>query len=262
MGDLRAGALEVIIASRKEDIEAAQELRYRVFFEEMGAKPVPAIVEAKRDFDQFDHACDHLLVVEHQPKCGYVVVGTYRMLRRQAMKTVGHFYSESEFDISAIKNMKGEILEVGRSCVAPEYRNRAVMQLLWRGIGAYVSKFEIRLLFGCASFHGTNPADHAAALSYLHHYHLAPQECRPVALRDRYVEMNLMPKEQIDVKRTFSALPALIKGYLRLSGYVGAGAVIDHEYNTTDVSIVVKTDRVTDKYAQRYGKEYLGKDTD
>jgi L-ornithine Nalpha-acyltransferase len=254
LGELRAGNLEVFVASRSEDIEASQELRYRVFFEEMGAPPTAEVLRSKRDSDLFDNVCDHLLVIEHQPEGNYKVVGTYRLLRREAMKTIGRFYTEGEFDISAILNYPGEILEVGRSCVDPNFRNRAVMQLLWRGIGAYVGRFNVALMFGCASFHGINPADHAMALSYLYHYHLAPQELCPVALKERYVEMNLMPKEAVDAKAAFLSLPALIKGYLRLSGYIGNGAVIDPEYNTTDVSIIVKTDRVTDKYFQRYGK--------
>jgi len=258
LGDLKAGTLEVFIASRQEDLAASQALRYQIFFEEMGAPATPEFKAAKRDFDQFDDVCDHLLVVEHQPEGGHRVVGTYRLLRREPMKKIGRFYTEGEYDISAIRNFPGEILEVGRSCVHPDYRNRAVMQLLWRGIGAYVTRFNIDIMFGCASFHGIDPAQHAMALSYLHHYHLAPKELCPVALKDRYVEMNLMPKEQIDVKHAFGSLPALIKGYLRLSGYIGSGAVVDKEYNTTDVSIVVKTDRVTDKYAQRYGKDMPG----
>lgn len=252
LGDLRAGNLEVFIASRPEDIEASQALRYRVFFEEMGAAATPQILQAKRDMDAFDDACDHLLVVEHQPDGSLRVVGTYRLLRREGMKKVGRFYSAGEYDIAPIERYKGEILEVGRSCVDIAFRNRSVMQLLWRGIGAYVSKFNVGLMFGCASFVGTDPAAHAAALSYLYHYHLAPEELRPQALQERFVAMDILPKDEVDVKRTFAALPALIKGYLRLGGYVGAGAVIDPEYNTTDVSIVVKTDRVTDKYAQRY----------
>jgi putative hemolysin len=129
------------------------------------------------------------------------------------------------------------------------------MQLLFRGIGAYVARFDIQLMFGCASFHGTDPDAHAMALSYLYHYHLAPENTRAQALPHRYIEMNRMPKEAIDAKEAFSALPALIKGYLRLSGCVGIGAVVDAEYNTTDVSIIVKTDTITEKYAQRYGTE-------
>ncbi len=255
LGELRAGNLEVFIASDAKDIEAAQRLRYQVFFEEMGAPATPEVSITKIDKDEFDEHCDHLLVVSYQPDGAYRVVGTYRLLRRSAMQKLGRFYTQSEFDVSPVMGYPGEILELGRSCVAPEYRSRAVMQLLWRGIGAYVAKFDIKLMFGCASFHGIDPQEHAAALSYLYHYHLAPEELRPRALAERYVEMNLMPKEQLDAKEAFSSLPALIKGYLRLSGYVGIGAVVDAEYNTTDVSIVVKTDRVTDKYAQRYGTE-------
>lgn len=252
LGTLRAGSLEVLVASTPDLVEASQRLRYRVFFEEMGAKPTTEIIAAKRDMDAYDAVCDHLLVVEYRPDGGTNVVGTYRLLRRAAMAQIGQFYSESEFDIAPIKAIKGNILEVGRSCVHPDYRNRAVMQLLWRGIGAYVAKFEIALMFGCASFHGTDPQAHALALSYLHHYHLAPEELRSTALPERYVNMNLMPKEAVDVKAAFSQLPALIKGYLRLNGYIGLGAVIDPDYNTTDVGIIVKTNLVTDKYAQRY----------
>ena len=252
LGELRAGNLEVFIASRPEEILASQELRYRVFFEEMGAKPTPEIAASKHDQDAFDDVCDHLLVIEHQADGTLRVVGTYRLLRREGMKKIGHFYSESEFNISPIARLSGEILEVGRSCVDPQFRNRSVMQLLWRGIGAYVAKFNIVLMFGCASFHGTDPKEHAMALSYLYHYHLAPPELRSEALPARYVEMNLMPKEAVNVKEAFNSLPALIKGYLRLSGYIGRGAVIDEEYNTVDVGIVVKTDLVTEKYAQRY----------
>ncbi|MEQ1706093.1 MAG: GNAT family N-acyltransferase [Rickettsiales bacterium] len=253
LGEIRAGNLEVFVTRKITDIEAAQGLRYRVFFEEMGAKANPKILASRLDVDEFDEICDHLLVVEHNQSGGYRVVGTYRLLRREHMKKIGHFYTDSEFDISPIKQYKGQILEVGRSCVHADFRNRAVMQLLWRGIGAYVSKFNIGLMFGCASFNGVDPKEHAMALSYLHHYHLAPKELCPTALKDRYVEMNLMEKEAIDVKEAFSGLPPLIKGYLRLSGYIGAGAVIDYEYNTIDVSIVVKTDLVTEKYATRYG---------
>ncbi|MDE3016966.1 MAG: GNAT family N-acetyltransferase [Pseudomonadota bacterium] len=254
LGDLRAGNLEVIVAERGEDIEAAQCLRYRVFFDEMGAVPRADIACHKRDADAFDAVCDHLVVVEHRSRGRHRVVGTYRLLRREAMKSIGKFYSDGEYDLAPIHNYPGEILEVGRSCVDAEYRNRAVMQLLWRGIGAYVACFNIELMFGCASFPGTDPLQHAAALSFLHHYHIAPEALRPSALPGRFVDMNLMPKEAVDVRKAFALLPALIKGYLRLGGYVGLGAVVDPEYNTTDVSIVVKTDLVTDKYIQRYGK--------
>jgi L-ornithine Nalpha-acyltransferase len=252
LGELTAGNLEVFVASSQRDIEASQRLRYQVFVEEMGAKASPENHALKRDIDEFDAVCDHLLVAEHMPNGGYRIVGTYRLLRSESMQKIGRFYSEGEYDISPIKTFDGNILEVGRSCVDPEFRNRSVMQLLWRGIGAYVTKFNVGVMFGCASFHGTNPKEHAKALSYLHHYHQAPEAICPRALPSRYVDMNLLPKEAINVKEAFTSLPPLIKGYLRLSGFIGAGAVIDSEYNTTDVSIVVMTHLLSDKYAQRY----------
>ena len=143
-------------------------------------------------------------------------------------------------------------MEVGRSCVDPAFRNRSVMQLLWRGIGAYIDCFDVGLMFGCASFHGIDPQKHAVSLAYLYHYHLAPELLRPTALKERFIDMNFFPKEEIKMRETLASLPTLIKGYIRLNGYVGLGAVIDHEYNTTDVSIVVRTDLVGEKYAQRY----------
>ena len=253
LGEIRAGNLEVFIATKPEDILAGQALRYQVFFEEMGAKPTAETTKTKLDIDEFDAVCDHLLVAAHSDDGSYKIVGTYRLLRRENMAKIGRFYSDDEFDISLLKQYDGEIVEVGRSCVHPDFRSRAVMQLLWRGIGAYVSKFDIKLMFGCASFSGVSHETHAHALSYLYHYHLAPPELCPRALPERCMEMNLLAKEKIDEKAAFALLPPLIKGYLRLSGYIGAGAVIDYNYNTTDVSIVVKTDSVTDKYANRYG---------
>jgi len=147
LGNLSTGNLEIIIASRPEEIEASQHLRYQVFFEEMGAPPTPEMIRTKRDIDAFDAVCDHLLAIERRPDGSTRVVGTYRLLRSDAMRKIGRFYSEGEYDINPIRKFQGEIMEVGRSCVDPEFRNRAVMQLLWRGIGAYVSHFDIAMMF-------------------------------------------------------------------------------------------------------------------
>lgn len=252
-GEIRAGNLAVHVATTPEEIRASQKLRYRIFFGEMGGMPSDEVRALERDFDRFDDYCDHLLVRDYAlPEETGQVVGTYRLLRRSALRDLPSFYSESEFDISAIKRLKGEILELGRSCVDTNYRNRAVMQLLWRGIGAYVTQHNVQLMFGCASFFGTDVQEHATSLSYLYHYHLAPEELRSKALPDQYVEMNLIPKSEINAKRAFATLPALIKGYLRLNGYIGQGAVIDPHCKTIDVGIIVKTDLLTDKYVQRY----------
>lgn len=252
-GEIRAGNLAVHIATKPEEISASQELRYRIFFEEMGGIPSEEAKRIKRDSDRFDDYCDHLLVRDYDlPAESGQVVGTYRLLRRSALRDLPSFYSESEFDISAIKRLKGELLELGRSCVDANYRNRAVMTLLWRGIGAYVTQHNVQLMFGCASFFGIDPQEHKIPLSYLYHYHMAPEEMRSKALPDQYIDMNLMPKEAINEKRAFAALPALIKGYLRMGGYIGDGAVIDPHCKTIDVGIIVKTDLLTDRYSQRY----------
>lgn len=251
--EIRAGNLAVFIATKKEHILASQRLRYQVFFEEMGGIPSEEAKRTHIDQDQFDNYCDHLLVRDYDlPESQGQIVGTYRLLRRKALRDLPAFYSESEFDISAIKSLKGEIMELGRSCVNPAYRNRSVMQLLWRGIGAHVSKHNVQLMFGCASFFGTDVEANALPLSYLAHYHQAPQELCSVALPEHYVEMNRMPKEAVDEKKAFTMLPALIKGYLRMGGYIGKGAVIDPICKTIDVGIIVKTDLLKDKYVQRY----------
>ncbi len=126
------------------------------------------------------------------------------------------------------------------------------MQLLWRGIAAYVFLHKIELMFGCASLPGTDPDALALELTYLYYNHLAPASIRPRALPHRYIEMRRLDREEIDARAALNRLPPLIKGYLRLGGFVGDGAVIDPQFNTTDVAVVVQTDLVTDKYYRHY----------
>lgn len=252
---LRSGRLEVRLAAGEDEIRASQALRYRVFYEEMAARPSPEMARLKRDFDRFDGICDHLLVFDHDVGTGVdAVVGTYRLFRRAVAEAEGGFYTASEFDIAGLVAMKGEILELGRSCVDRAHRNRPTMQLLWAGIAAYVFHHDIVMMFGCASLPGTDPEVHAEALSYLYHQHLAPPEFRPRALEGLYVPMNRRPFDSLDARRVLASLPPLIKGYLRLGGFVGDGAVIDEQFNTTDVCIMVKTDLVTSRYVRHYGR--------
>jgi L-ornithine Nalpha-acyltransferase len=251
--DLRFGSLQVRLARNEADIDAAQALRYRVFYEEMGAQPTAAMARRQRDSDDFDGYCDHLLAIDHALGTGAeAVVGTYRLIRRPVAAKVGRFYSEAEYDISKIVAFPGEILELGRSCVDGRARNAATLQLLWKGNAAYVFHHKIDLMFGCASLPGTDPDALAAPLSYLYQHRLAPPEFRPRALADRYVEMNRLAPKTYDAAAAAAGLAPLIKGYLRLGGFVGDGAVIDHQFNTTDVSMVVKCDQVTQKYYRHY----------
>lgn len=252
---LAQGEHEIRLAADEAEIRAAQELRYRVFYEEMGAQPTAEMLAARRDFDIYDDICDHLLVIDRARGRGAAgVVGTYRLVRRIHAERAGGFYTAAEYDISTMINYPGEVLELGRSCVDAAFRTKNTMQLLWRGIAAYVFHHGIDVMFGCGSLHGTDPAKLALPLSYLHHNHLAPEELRPVAVADRYANMNLMPAEDIHPLRGLASVPPLVKGYLRLGGYVGEGAVIDHQFNTTDVCVIVKTDLIADKYARHYDR--------
>ena len=254
--EVRSGNLGVRIATTAAEIDAAQALRYRVFYQEMGARPDAAAAATHRDGDSFDVVADHLLVVDHSIGPGPEgVVGTYRLIRAEAAAKLGHFYSADEYDIGPITRFAGRVMELGRSCVHADYRNRAVMQLLWRGIAAYVFLHRIDLMFGCASLPGTAPDDVAAELTYLYYNHLAPAALRPRALPHRYVEMRRLDRDEIDRKRALAKLPPLIKGYLRLGGFVGDGAVIDWQFNTIDVAVVVKTDLVTEKYYRHYERQ-------
>lgn len=244
--------LEARLAGCEADIRAAQALRYQVFYEEMKANPSPEVRAAERDMDDFDSICDHLLVIDRNVDSPNGVVGTYRLLRRSVAQAHGGFYSADEYNLSPLDSIKGEVLELGRSCVDVAHRTRPTMQLLWTAIAAYVWKFDIEIMFGCASLHGTDPEALALPLSYLYQHHLAPPALRLRALPERYVDMRRMSADDIDPKKALTSLPPLIKGYLRLGGFVGDGAVVDYQFNTTDVSVMVKTDLVTDKYMRHY----------
>jgi putative hemolysin len=248
-----AGDFEVRLARTPAEIDAAQALRYRVFYEEMTAHPSPEVAAERRDFDEFDKVCDHLLVLDRRRGEGPEgIVGTYRLIRREAAQRAGRFYSASEYDIGKMIDYPGEVLELGRSCIAKDARNTATMQMLWRGIALYAYHYDIKVMFGCASTPGTDPSQHAQALSYLYQNHLAPPEIRVRARPERYVDMNILPSDSFDKRKAMARVSPLIKGYLRLGGFVGDGAVIDSEFDSTDVFIIVKTELVTEKYIRHY----------
>ncbi|HIP76933.1 MAG TPA: GNAT family N-acetyltransferase [Kiloniellaceae bacterium] len=257
--DVAVGNLRIRLAEDPAEIRAAQALRYRIFYEQMAAQPTEEMRAARLDFDSFDDFCDHLLVFDEERGSGpESVVGTYRVMRREGATRRGQFYSVDEYDIAAIESYPGEILELGRSCVDPTCRSGAAMQLLWRGIAEYVFYYNISIMFGCASLPGTDPQQLKLPLSYLYHHHLAPPALRARAVDNRRVAMDLLPIEEVQISEARQALPPLIKGYLRLGGFVGDGAVVDYDFGTTDVCIVVKTDWVTEKYLRHYKREEGG----
>jgi putative hemolysin len=246
--------LDVRLADSTAEIRAAQALRYRVFYEEMGARPSGSQAALKRDFDMLDAVADHLVVIDPAKRGEEAVVGTYRLIQRKPAMRVGGFYTAGEFDIAPLLTYPGKILELGRSCVAPAYRNRAAMQLLWQGIATYAADQEIDLLFGCASLPGLIPDAFARGLSYLHHFHLAPPELRVRALDANRVEMNRLAKEDLKPREALAELPPLIKGYLRVGGVIGEGAAMDAEFGTIDVCLMVPLAKVEERYRRHYGR--------
>jgi len=255
-----SGALEVRLAETEHEVEQAQRLRYTVFYEEMSAIPSPRMRELKRDFDKYDDVCDHLLVVDrdaHDEDGQPLVVGTYRLTRKKDADKVGGFYTSSEYDLSAMLAGLPEgtkYLELGRSCILKSYRARpGTMQLLWKGLMAYVARFDIDLMFGCASLPGTDVEEMALPLSYLHHFHPMPEHLRVRALPDLYVEMNRIPKDAIDEREGIRSLPAMLKGYVRAGCCIGQGAMIDRQFGTTDVFIYFPLSGIDARYKSRFG---------
>ncbi len=246
----------VRLADTPSEIEASQRLRYTVFYDEFGAIPNEEMAREKRDIDEYDPIADHLVVLDTSLPAGDAqLIGTYRLLRRDVAEAHGRFYTADEYDIEPLLSSGAVLLELGRSCVLPDYRTRPVLQKLWEGIAHYVADHEIGLMFGCASLHGTDIDALSDQLSYLHHYHLAKPSLRPRAVDSRYVDMNIKAKDDLDAKRVFASLPPLIKGYLRLGAMIGDGAVVDKQFNTTDVCIVMPTHQVTDKYVNHYRRK-------
>jgi putative hemolysin len=256
----RIGRLEVRLARKKSELRRAQRLRYKVFYEEMSARPGALAMLSRRDEDAYDPIFDHLLVIDQGDpnKKGWRrsrVVGTYRMLRQDVANENDGFYTQGEYNIAPLIQSKPgcSFIELGRSCVLKPYRNRRTLELLWHGVWSYVREHGADVMIGCASFPGIDPAKHALALSFLHHTALAPEEWRVRAHDHLRVDMNMMPKDAVDTRAALKALPPLIKGYLRLGAYIGDGAVIDRQFGTTDVFVVMPVKQINSRYFARFG---------
>lgn len=258
----RIGSLEVRLARKRSEIRQAQRLRYKVFYEEMSAVPGALAMLSRRDEDAFDRIFDHLLVVDRgDPANGRRwrrarVVGTYRVLRQEVADLYDGFYTQAEYDILPLMHAKGpgcRFMELGRSCVLKPYRTRRTVELLWQGIWTYVREHGIDVMVGCASFEGTDPKAHAQALSFLHHTARAPEEWRVSAHPHLRSDMNLLPPEAVNARAALKALPPLIKGYLRLGAYIGDGAVVDHQFGTTDVLIILPVEAIRTRYFAHFG---------
>lgn len=260
----RMGSLEVRLATTRKEIKRAQKLRYRVFYRDGNAIADATTLLARRDKDAFDGICDHVLVIDHAAtdpmkalRRKPPVVGTYRLLSQDVAARHGGFYSESEFDLAHLfaRHSTLRFLELGRSCVLPKYRTRRTVELLWHGVWSYVRQNRFDVMIGCASLEGTDPDRLALPLSFLHHFARAPQDWGAAALAHRRIEMNRMPKDAIDPRTALRELPPLIKGYLRLGAFIGDGAVIDHQFGTTDVLMILPVSAISARYLQHFGAD-------
>lgn len=244
------------LAQTPEDIAAAQRVRYEVFVAELGSDGDGVDHEARLEKDHFDPHFDHLLLIDPDapPEAMGGVVGVYRLLTSEKAAEIGQFYTEDEYDLTALKTSGRKLLELGRSCLLPAYRGGTGMYLLWNGLSDYVLSNDIDILFGVASFHGTDPADIAAPLTLLNKRHLAPEDIRVRAVEHAYQPMDLIAPDQLDAKAAMLATPALIKAYLRLGGFVGDGAYIDHAFNTIDVCLILDIARMNARQRAIYEK--------
>ena len=242
------------LAASDADLRAAQRLRYRVFVQELGADG-PLVDHAQGlERDEFDALFDHLLLIDRRvdPASGDHVVGAYRLLPSDRVGPGGRFYSETEYDLGPLRLSGRRLVELGRSCVDPAHRGGTGMFHLWNGLAEYVLARGIEVLFGVASFHGTDVQALAPQLAWLHHHHLAPPDMRVVARPPGAVAMDLIPPGQLDRKAAMAGMPALIKAYLRLGGFVGQGAYVDRPFNTTDVCLVMDTARMSERHRDFY----------
>lgn len=250
------------LAESPHEVAACQRLRYQVFYEELGATPVGDMGEQGMDGDRFDDICDHLVVVRRGSEydAGSIrladgaLIGTYRLLRQDVAEAHGGFYTQGEFDVAPLVagHRQLRFLELGRSCVLRPFRTKPVVELLWQGIWNYVRAHDMNVMLGCASLEGIDPDEHAQSLSFLAEA-AAPPEWSVHALPEHRIEMQRIPRQQIDPKQALKQLPPLIKGYLRLGCYIGDGAVIDRQFNTIDVLIILPVSAINPRYFAHFG---------
>lgn len=256
----RLGSLEVRLARGKKELRKAQRLRYEVFYKEGGAIPDARTAFTRRDADRFDKFCDHLIVIDHaaQTPRGRIkpkIVGAYRLMRDDMARKAGGFYSEGEYDVAPLlaRHAGKRALELGRSCVLAPYRSKRTIELLWRGLLAYVRAHDVDVMFGCASLHGANPLAHAQSLSYLAHYAPAEENWRVSAREELHTPMRMLARDAFDARKARDALSPLIKGYLRVGARFGEGAVVDRKFNTTDVFVVMPVADIDARYLEFFG---------
>ncbi len=247
------GQFDLRLAEDEADLRLAQALRYEVFVQELGGNGALVDHAARLEADRFDPYFDHLMLLDRN-RAGNPCVGVYRLMREDRARAAGQFYCDDEYDLGLLRRSGRRLMELGRSCVHADYRGGMAMVHLWQGLADYINRHEVEVMFGVASFHGTDIRPLAAPLSFLHHRHLAPEEMRVCAHAGHYQRMDLIAEDGLDRVAASKAIPSLIKGYLRLGGVVGDGAFIDHPFNTTDICLLMDTTRMSKKHVGLYAR--------
>ena len=240
---------EIKITTDRSEVEEAQRLRFQVFNLEM-KKGLAASYERGLDIDDFDPFCEHLIVRDRKSND---IVGTYRLLLgSQARKHIG-FYSEREFNLKNIKSLNGELLELGRSCARRDFRDKALIPLMWEAIAHFVKRHRVRFLFGCASLYTMDPKEVSEFFSLLKAKYYAPEAYRvyPIA-KKRF--SGITDNVSIDDGQTlFFRLPSLIKSYLRIGALVCGPPALDQEFGTADFFLLLDLEKMSREYLRRFG---------
>jgi putative hemolysin len=245
----RGEAFVVQWARTQDEVREAQRLRWRVFVGEMGARlAVPPGTPAGHDVDRFDDYCEHLIVrtLPRDDEPGSVI-GTYRVLTPAAARRAGGFYSETEFDLAPLARLRERMVELGRSCVHPDWRSGGTILALWGALGQLMQRNRLDTMIGCASV-SMHDGGHCAASLWqrLSETHLAAPEWHvrprlPLPVHEMRCDLDVEP-------------PALIKGYLRCGARLLGTPAWDPDFNTADLPLMMRTGDLP----ERYRKHFLG----
>ena len=251
-----AGGLVTRLATKRAEIRAAQKLRYQVFCSEMSAKAGMFGRLTKREKDRHDKNCDHLLVIDQSREANSGIVGTQRFAVGDARDDKTVFYSSSEYAVGELleRHPDKRFMELGRSCVLPEYRNKRTMELMWHGTWDYALQKNADIMFGCASFHADSANEIETSLGFLVQNASASDEWTVSSDHRHAIDLSGLADIEIDPKAALRGLPTLIKGYLRLGAKFSTVAVQDVEFGTIDVLVVLPVKDINPKYVSYYGE--------
>jgi putative hemolysin len=244
-----APIFETRLAQSDADHTAARRLRYDVFVTELGADGPDIDHKHRLETDAFDAFSGQLLLLDRMRPPDDQVVGVYRIMDGDAALRAGRFYTEAEFDLTALRATERRLLELGRSCLHPDYRGGTGLMHMWQGLACVVRAKKAEILFGVASFAGTATTALAQPLALLARDHLAPPDLRVTSLSP----LSNPAPDDINRVAAMKQVPSLIKAYLRLGGFVGDGAFVDHAFNTTDVCLILDLDRMNPRQRAMYG---------